>query len=428
MEIATSDLVTFAVEGCCHGDLDQIYGVLEDAEVERAVKTDFLLCCGDFQAVRTHEELECMACPAKYRAMKDFVHYWEGKRKPYCPTLFIGGNHESPVHLRDLYFGGWASDDILYLGHSGIVNIGGLRLAGLSGIYKSNDVYKGHFETFPYSEDSKRSAYHVRKFEVNKLLAASGPIDVFISHDWPTGITDHGDVAKLLKIDKTGQLTEDIRTGTLGNPLGMEILKALKPKYWFSGHMHMHFTALVHHPDGSVTRFMALDKCQPRRQFLHFFSLVEDGMMQSETVYGDRNAIASEKKSLPVCFDIEWLAILKKNNDRIPLESQYYSEADLEVLQPSEEDKQEVIRLLREDGTAKETSLGMFEIPKFGKSQPGDAEQRNWLSKALKMEDRLSTKESGAIFPQAVIASVADDDGLFFEDSFSLESKKQRTL
>jgi lariat debranching enzyme len=423
MELSSFEPVTFAVEGCCHGDLDEIYGVLEDAEAEKGIATDFLICCGDFQAVRTHQELDCMACPLKYRAMKDFVHYWDGSRKPYCPTLFIGGNHESPVHLRDLYYGGWASEDIYYLGHSGIVNIGGLRIAGLSGIYKQPDTYKGHYETYPYTEDSKRSAYHVRRFEVEKLLLTTEPIDVFISHDWPNGITNYGDVEKLLKVDKTGKLTADINSQTLGNPMTMEILTKLKPKYWFSGHMHMHFSAIVTHPDGSTTRFLALDKCQPRRQFLHFFKLNESGELSSETVYGDEKKLEYDR--VHVNADIEWLAILKKNNHLIPLGQEETRHFKLE--KPSAEDKEEIERLLRKDGKAIEDECGSFRVPYFGKSQPGNPNQRKWLCEVLGMEDVLGRDEKGDMLARgeeavaSMSVAISNDDGedLFFLDSYA---------
>ena len=52
---------TFAVEGCCHGDLDRIYEVLERIEQREGVAADFMICCGDFQAIRTqyvHDLLE----------------------------------------------------------------------------------------------------------------------------------------------------------------------------------------------------------------------------------------------------------------------------------------------------------------------------------------------------------------------------------
>ena len=46
-------MTTFAVEGCCHGDLDKIYEVLGSIEDTEKLKAEFLICCGDFQAIRT---------------------------------------------------------------------------------------------------------------------------------------------------------------------------------------------------------------------------------------------------------------------------------------------------------------------------------------------------------------------------------------
>ena len=401
----------FVVNGCTHGDLDQIYDAILEAEDTRHVQTDFFLSCGDFQAIRTREELDTLACPDKYRHMKDFTKYWSGESKPSCPTIFIGGNHEAPGHLRELYYGGYASENIYYLGHSGVLNISGVRIAGLSGIFKGGDFETGHFETFPYTEDTKRSAYHVKRFEVEKLLLIKEPIDVFISHDWPGGITDYGDVEKLLKIDKTGQLTADIKNKTLGNPFSMALIKKLKPKYWFSGHMHMHFTAIYVHDDGSLTRFMALDKCQPGRQFLHFFELDN----KSKELVGEVVHEGGTRTNGRVCLDIEWLSILKLNNGSIPLEK-YASHVAL--VQPSRDDLQAVIKLLREDGQAREIEVGKFEAPFFGRSRPGEKRYREWLCRALQMDDVLAKYEY-SLGPQEPLKTVLDDEGLFYIDDFS---------
>jgi lariat debranching enzyme len=47
----------------------------------------------------------------------------------------------------------------------------------------------------------------------------------------------------------------------------MDLLEKLKPGYWFSAHLHVKFAALYPHSEGH-TKFLALDKCLPRRQFL----------------------------------------------------------------------------------------------------------------------------------------------------------------
>ena len=37
------------MEGCCHGDLDKIYGTLQAMEAKEGRSIDLLICCGDFQ-------------------------------------------------------------------------------------------------------------------------------------------------------------------------------------------------------------------------------------------------------------------------------------------------------------------------------------------------------------------------------------------
>ena len=53
----------------------------------------------------------------------------------YCLRQTVGGNHEAANHLWELYYGGWVAPNIYYLGAAGVVNFGGVRIAGLSGIF-----------------------------------------------------------------------------------------------------------------------------------------------------------------------------------------------------------------------------------------------------------------------------------------------------
>lgn len=122
--------------------------------------------------------------------------------------------------MQELPYGGWVAPNIYYLGYAGVINIAGigcflplilnnlyyylvvvlgLRIAGLSGIYKSRDYLKGHYEKCPYDENSKRSVYHVRNLEVFRLKQLSGKIDVFMSHDWPSDVYKYGNLKQLLK-------------------------------------------------------------------------------------------------------------------------------------------------------------------------------------------------------------------------------------
>lgn len=60
-----ADVITIAVEGCCHGDLDKIYDAILRAPGR---KVDLLICCGDFQATRNAADLMTMSV-VRARAM-----------------------------------------------------------------------------------------------------------------------------------------------------------------------------------------------------------------------------------------------------------------------------------------------------------------------------------------------------------------------
>jgi len=81
-------VLQIAVEGCCHGELDKIYEAVGELERMDGKKIDLLICCGDFQAVRNLNDLECMACPVKYRHMASFYKYFSGDKVAPYPTLF----------------------------------------------------------------------------------------------------------------------------------------------------------------------------------------------------------------------------------------------------------------------------------------------------------------------------------------------------
>ena len=72
-------------------------------------------------------------------------------------------------------------------------------------------------------------------------------MDIFLSHDWPCGITDYGNVNTLYNRERKQFLREDIESGQLGSPPAMEVLHKIKPKFWFSAHLHCKFAACVKH-------------------------------------------------------------------------------------------------------------------------------------------------------------------------------------
>ena len=142
-----------AVVGCAHGELSQIYSSIEKTAEFHGLSSDDIhlaLFTGDFQALRNQTELQMMACPPKYAQMGTFKPYFEGTKKtPSYPSIFIGGNHESIQHSWQAYHGAYVAPNIYYLGFSGVVQFGPLRISGVSGIYKSYDSTQGYYESLP---------------------------------------------------------------------------------------------------------------------------------------------------------------------------------------------------------------------------------------------------------------------------------------
>jgi lariat debranching enzyme len=252
------DCIRVAVQGCCHGNLDRIYDTLELYKEKNGKEVNLLLCCGDFQALRNTTDYDTMAVPPKYRDMGSFYKYYAGIKAAPVLTIFIGGNHEASSYLQELYYGGWVAPNIYYLGAAGVVRYRGLRIAGVSGIYKHHDYRKGRHEYPPYDNSTLRSVYHVRNVEVARLkvlqnlnksnLDASNnrsAVDVMLSHDWPRGIERHGDTDGLIRRKKF--FRQEIEDNNLGSPSNEELLLVLKPKWWFAAHLHVKFKASFQH-------------------------------------------------------------------------------------------------------------------------------------------------------------------------------------
>lgn len=277
------------------------------------MKIDLLLCCGDFQCCRNTADLDSMSVPPKYRDLHNFYEYYNGTRHVPVTTVFIGGNHESSSYLSELWLGGYVAPSMYFAGLSNVLQFGGHRIACLSGIYKSNDYNKGHFERLPFDSGTLRSIYHVRRQQVEQLMMYGAPqrnpkVSIYMSHDWPNGIDAFGDTERLLRTKPF--FRDEIAQGTLGSPPAMTLLRTHKPNYWFSAHLHVKFPAIIRHEEEkkdaaqngiehaqngtahkAETKFLALDKCKPRADWLQILELQLLGPKQ-------------------LCYDPHWLAIL----------------------------------------------------------------------------------------------------------------------
>ncbi|KAF2766294.1 hypothetical protein EJ03DRAFT_367659 [Teratosphaeria nubilosa] len=238
--------VRLAIEGCGHGTLHAIYAsVAESCKRKGWSGVDLLIIGGDFQSVRNAYDLNCVSMPAKYREMCDFHEYYSGQRTAPYLTIFVGGNHEASNYLFELYYGGWVAPNMYYMGAANVLRLGPLRIAGMSGIWKGYHYRKPHFERLPYNESDMKSIYHTREMDVRKLLQVRSPVDIGISHDWPKGVEWKGNFKQLFRYKK--HLEDDARSGQLGNVAAQYVLDRLRPKYWFSAHLHCKYAAVVKH-------------------------------------------------------------------------------------------------------------------------------------------------------------------------------------
>ncbi|CDU20207.1 RNA lariat debranching enzyme, putative [Plasmodium yoelii] len=418
-----------AVVGCTHGELDLVYNTLDKLEKENNFKVNLLICCGDFQSIRYNLDNESLNVPNKYKKeVNDFTKYFTGEKKAKILTVFIGGNHEAVNVLKQLYYGGWVAPNIYYLGHSNVHNICGIRICNLSGIYKKYNFYKTYDECYPYNNVSKVSAYHIRKYEIEKLKILKNKVDIIVTHDWPNNIEKHGNLDDLL--NSKSYFKTEILTNTLGNPQTEILLHKLKPDFWFAAHLHVKYSSIYIHNDKiNCTKFLSLDKAEPHRHFIQILNLekihnslqlkmdhlpntlppppqrgeaakeaevgeaakeAEVGEAAKEAEVGEatkEEAQKGEEEKYYLCYDVEWLAIIKANHNLISINSdKNYNLEDLKY--PTDEDFEFVKEKLKK---LKQISInGKQYYPINGYNTPNYKnliEQRKYFLNLLDLEE-----------------------------------------
>ena len=299
------DNLNIIVTGCIHGCLDKMYKDINEYSLSNNKKIDLVLCTGDFECMRTEKDLIFLSCPEKYREMGDFHKYYTSKAiAPYL-TIFIGGNHEASNYLEQNYYGGWVAHNIYYLGRSGVINVKGIRIGGVSGIFNKYDYFRGNFEKKENDiKGDKKSIFHLREFEITKMSHFKNKIDIFMTHDWPTNLVSDDDKQNVFK--KKPHFKNDINEGTLGSFPGEFLLKKLKPNYFICGHMHFYYKNKI-----NDTEIYAFDKCLNKRQYFGLINV-------------KKSIISININDNDIYIDPEWMAITHTFNQYFPKNYDYY--------------------------------------------------------------------------------------------------------
>ncbi len=166
-----------------------------------------------------------------------------------------------------------------------------------------------------------------------------------------------GDYKKLFAERPT--FFESAKIDNLGSAPAEQVMNHLRPKYWFSGHMHIKYSAVVEHKDNTaedlfkalaisdefraqlpgsmfgaasrkkkhapessppditntVTHFLALDKPGPDREFLELLDV------NSSCKVGDTSTKSYMQKTpegkFALHYDEEWLSIMRSSGDSL---------------------------------------------------------------------------------------------------------------
>jgi hypothetical protein len=177
---------------------------------------------------------------------KSFGHRAGGRAVFPWPVWFIGGNHEPYGFLDTMPEGGTVAPNCHYLGRAGRVELGGLQIVGLSGIFSPSRL-AGRPPVSEIARTKKKLYTYFTEEDVSRALVA-GPADVLVVHDWPRGAVDPADHPELV-----GKRRYSLPDGP-GNEYARLLVDLLQPRLVLAGHLHWSYRSWMSHR----TRFAAL--------------------------------------------------------------------------------------------------------------------------------------------------------------------------
>lgn len=242
------------------------------AEKEQALRTSvsMLLQVGDFQCNRNAADLATMAAPAKYRTLGDFADFHDGRSNFPWPVYFIGGNHEPYGWLEQMPDGGDITTNCRYLGRTGSISLHGLKVVGLSGIYREDRYRVERPSRSEFRSRSNKDYTYFNERDFERALAFESA-DVLMLHDWPSEIVAEVDRAAF-----------DAEFGSenvpfLGNPIARELIELLEPQLVICGHMHRPYRTTMPLQNGKTAQIVCLDSVANGARAVEIFQVHTSG-------------------------------------------------------------------------------------------------------------------------------------------------------
>ena len=206
--------VNLAVFGDIHGKQNLMYRTAKKWEEKHNASIDAILQIGDFETIRTE----------KYHKISDFSSYYRGEKEAPYLTVFIGGNHEAWNVLAPHENGGFIAPNMYYLGRVGKIDIKGVNVAGITGIFSPNNYWRKRD-----SEPSWKWKYYNEE-DVQKLTGME--MDVLLLHDWIQPLTG----LEINQIENAPETADEMQVTPL-----YRLVKEKQPRFVFMGHRHKSF-------------------------------------------------------------------------------------------------------------------------------------------------------------------------------------------
>lgn len=254
--------------------MDAMVRLVETRAKRVSSPVSFVLQVGDFEPHRHQADLTTMSAPSKYKHLGDFGAYYAGKNRFPWPIFFIGGNHEPHGFLENAPHGLELMPRCTYVGRVGLIEWNGLRIAGLSGIYKEEVFQDLRPPVSSLGSVSNKVFAYFNEKDVETALEFK-TVDVLLLHEWPADIIDPAHEA-----DFEGQ-RRSMRYDFVGNPYARMLVDALEPQIVLCGHMHKAYRAALRHASGQTSHVCCLASVAQGEESVALFG-VENGCIREK--------------------------------------------------------------------------------------------------------------------------------------------------
>ncbi|HRI63879.1 MAG TPA: metallophosphoesterase [Polyangium sp.] len=262
----------FAAVGDVHGRMHAMVRMLSGWEASTRQTLLFVLQVGDFEPIRHEDDLSSLAAPAKYRTIGEFPDFFNGRAVFPWPVYFIGGNHEPYGLLDTIPDGGQVIHNCTYIGRTGVIEIGGLRIAGLSGIFQADAFERRRPSLQDLGKTSKKEYTYFRKDDIDSA-ANFESIDILLVHEWPDGVIapEHA--------DEFENIRRSSRYDAVGNEYARLLMEVLEPRLVLCGHMHKRYHHRLRLESGKFVDVRCLAHMDAGRDAVAIYRVAEDGTL-----------------------------------------------------------------------------------------------------------------------------------------------------